>query len=69
MTATTVTPVSSPLPACEWPTSTPDTSVMALRGPVGRSPTGPARSLQRCGMNARFYHGSDASRPPIGSSP
>src|SRR4051812_24141784 len=63
--ATTVTPVGSPLAAWEWPTHTPGTSVMALRGPVASRPTGPARSLQRGGMNARFYHGSPAPRRPI----
>src|SRR3954464_8496389 len=44
---TTVTPVCSPDAACAWPTSTPGTSVIALRSPVGSRPTGPRYDRQR----------------------
>ncbi len=47
--STTVTPVRWPLCACECPTRTPGTSVIAFRSPVGRWPTGPAMSRQRSG--------------------
>ena len=49
---TTVTPVGSPLSDCDWPTSTPGTSVIAFRGPGWRRPTGPAMSRQRSGSAA-----------------
>ena len=46
--ATTVTPVRCPLSACEWPTRTPGTSVIALRGPGRGVPPGP-----RCRASAQ----------------
>ena len=50
--ATTVTPGRSPLSACEWPTRTPGTSVIALRAPGSSRPTGPAMSRQRSARRA-----------------
>ena len=48
------TPEASPLAACEWPTRTPGTSVIALRAPGSRRPTGPAMSRQRSALARRL---------------
>src|SRR5205085_11321153 len=40
-------PPGSPFQMVWWPTRTPATSVMALWGPVGRNPTGIAKSRAR----------------------
>src|SRR5256885_9593064 len=63
--ATTVTPVGSPLAAWAWPTSTPVTSVIALRSPVGNSPTGPCRSRQRALMKRRVVSRRESPRPRL----